>query len=352
MEMQVQKKKEVIWNIKRKNIEGGFQLRAIQSGNGVPEVIMSMNADDNEKQQIQFNMNIDEFQNYFAIISAFYSLIQSGDIDAEMDINSLQIQSPHFQKQQQPQQSMSRQQQQQQQQQQRVQHVQKQLQRTAAQQQMQQMNAQQMNNINTSVPPKKQIANQTSMQKMPSPPKMPEPRKAGETNVSKNPMGLPIKMDIKSHDDRNMASATATAKQAATQEDQQSRMLMEKYKQVKSELQTAVAEVKAQKPKAVVPIKRDSDRVNVSMSLESPQDAREETPDIEPEDFDELLDLSNENVIEGLNKLDELLNSPPPPASEQDDVDEDDGFEPMDMDEVHTVFKKGTKLEETEWDPW
>ena len=41
----------------------------------------------------------------------------------------------------------------------------------------------------------------------------------------------------------------------------------EKYKQVKIELLTAVAEFKAQKPIAVVPIKRDSDRVNVSMSL-------------------------------------------------------------------------------------
>ena len=343
MEMQVQKKKEVIWNIKRKSVPGGFQLRAIQTGKGIPEVQLSMYDSDDQKKMIQFNMNLDEFQNYFAIISAFYTLLQSGDIDSDVQVNGMNS-------------SVA----------------------TKAPAQTPSQNA--AYSGQTQIPPAPpmpaQITQSNTVPRIPQE-KLP-PQKAAQSsqNLEKKPSNaqqFPIKVNLKGADQQVPSQKVNSGQPSMLQSQIQSQIqsqaqgqsstpsttseinksVLEKYQQAKRELQKSVNEIKSQTIDAneILPSKQ-YDKVKLSMSLETPQDARDEIREAEAENFDEMVGITDENVIEGLSALDEMLNNPPPPSPPSEDTKDEDGFEKMEAEFVHTVFKKGTKLEETEWDPW
>ncbi len=356
MEMQVQKKKEVIWNIKRKSLPGGFQLRAIQSGSGIPEVILSMYETDDPKKIIQFTMNLDEFQNYFAIISAFYTLLESGDIDSDVQVNGMNSSSA-----------------------------------TRAPTTIPSQNGKSGASIQAppTPPMPSQIQQPSGLPKI-SQDKLP-PTKSGQVapGIEKRPPNagqIPLKVNLKGAEQQAPSQAPSQSMKSNTTQPSQPTQLqsiiqsqiqaqnqpqittpdtktanggqinknvLEKYQQAKKDLQKSVNEVKSQSNKAteIIPPKQ-YDKVSLSMSLESPQDARDETREMEAENFDEMVGLTDQNVIEGLSALDEMMNNPPEPTPPPPAEEKNDGFEKIDAEPIHTVFKKGTKLEETEWDPW
>jgi hypothetical protein len=72
--MQLEKRNETVWSIKRKEHPGRFILRATEEGGKVINVAIGL---ENGENAITFQMNQAEFQNFYGIVSSFKELVES-----------------------------------------------------------------------------------------------------------------------------------------------------------------------------------------------------------------------------------------------------------------------------------
>ncbi|WP_371802039.1 hypothetical protein [Candidatus Lokiarchaeum ossiferum] len=75
--MKLEKSKETVWSIKRKDIAGKFVLRSTESSGKLVKVSISLVNEQNT--EVSFQMNYLEFKNFFGILSSFKELIESSE---------------------------------------------------------------------------------------------------------------------------------------------------------------------------------------------------------------------------------------------------------------------------------
>lgn len=73
--LKLEKSKETVWSIKRKDVAGKFVLRSTESGGKLMKVSISLVNEQNT--EVTFEMNYLEFKNFFGILSSFKELIES-----------------------------------------------------------------------------------------------------------------------------------------------------------------------------------------------------------------------------------------------------------------------------------
>lgn len=71
--MKLEKSNETCWSIKRKNNPGTFSLRFTESGGTIIKVSITLN---DTIHETKFEMNLNEFENFYGIISSFKDLIK------------------------------------------------------------------------------------------------------------------------------------------------------------------------------------------------------------------------------------------------------------------------------------
>ncbi len=71
--MKLEKSNETCWSIKRKNNPGTFSLRFTESGGAIIKVSITLN---DTIHETKFEMNLNEFENFYGIISSFKDLIK------------------------------------------------------------------------------------------------------------------------------------------------------------------------------------------------------------------------------------------------------------------------------------
>ena len=88
MDIFIEKKKEICWNIKSERNNGVISLIANQSGMDLPDVTMKIAESKPTGNSIAFKINFEEFKHYYEIMKGFYDLVVSGDIDSPIAIES------------------------------------------------------------------------------------------------------------------------------------------------------------------------------------------------------------------------------------------------------------------------
>jgi len=71
--MKLEKSNETCWSVKRKNNPGTFSLRFTESGGAIIKVSITLN---DTIHETKFEMNLNEFENFYGIISSFKDLIK------------------------------------------------------------------------------------------------------------------------------------------------------------------------------------------------------------------------------------------------------------------------------------
>jgi hypothetical protein len=94
VEIQFEQKKEVVWNIKRKVENTGFQLKAIQTGKMPPDVVLSMYESDKKNEHISMELTMEEFRNYYGVLKEFYDMLISPEKTEVLEVKSLMTKEP------------------------------------------------------------------------------------------------------------------------------------------------------------------------------------------------------------------------------------------------------------------
>jgi hypothetical protein len=88
MDIFIEKKKEICWNIKSERNNGMISLKANQSGMNLPDVKMEMSESTQMGKTISFDMNFEEFKHYYEIMKGFYQIVISGDLNKNVLIEN------------------------------------------------------------------------------------------------------------------------------------------------------------------------------------------------------------------------------------------------------------------------